>query len=55
MTTRLLRTLKNNFDIDYSALNKFKENYELIFTSHFNVEPIEAKELIDRELIKKPK
>lgn len=53
MTTRLLRTLKDNYDLGYDTLDDFKERYKLVFFDHFGSEPIEAIELIEKELDKK--
>lgn len=53
MTTRLLRTLKDNYDLGYDTLDDFKERYKLVFFDHFGYEPIEAIELIEKELDKK--
>ena len=53
MTTRLLRTLKDNYDLGYDSLDDFKERYKLVFFNHFDSEPIEAIELIEKELDKK--
>ncbi len=53
MTTRLLRTLKDNYDLGYETLDDFKERYKLVFSDHFGCEPIEAIELIEKELDKK--
>lgn len=53
MTTRLLRTLKDNYDLGYDTLDDFKERYKLVFYDHFGSEPIEAIELIEKELDKK--
>lgn len=53
MTTRLLRTLKDNYDLGYDTLDDFKERYKLVFYDHFGREPIEAIELIEKELDKK--
>lgn len=53
MTTRLLRTLKDNYDLGYDTLDDFKERYKLVFFDHFGSETIEAIELIEKELDKK--
>lgn len=53
MTTRLLRTLKDNYDLGYDTLDDFKERYKLVFKKYFGYEPIEAIELIEKELDKK--
>lgn len=53
MTTRLLRTLKDNYDLGYDTLDDFKERYKLVFFDHFGNEPKEAIELIEKELDKK--
>ena len=53
MTTRLLRTLKDNYDLGYDTLDDFKERYKLVFFNYFDYEPIEAIELIEKELDKK--
>ncbi len=53
MTTRLLRTLKDNYDLGYNTLDVFKERYIKIFRMHFNHDPKEAIELIEKELDKK--
>lgn len=53
MTTRLLRTLKDNYDLGYDTLDDFKERYKRVFKKHFGSEPIEAIELIEKELDKK--
>lgn len=55
MTTRILRTLKDNYDLDYDPLDRFKTDYVAIFSKHFYTEPKETIELIDRELGKKKK
>lgn len=53
MTTRLLRTLKDNYDLSYDTLDEFKEQYKTVFAKHFDQEPKEAIELIEKELEKK--
>lgn len=53
MTTRLLRTLKDNYDLGYDTLDDFKKRYKDVFFAHFRSEPIEAIELIEKELDKK--
>ncbi len=53
MTTRLLRTLKDNYDLGYDTLDDFKERYKTLFYLYFDNEPTEAIELIDKELDKK--
>ncbi len=53
MTTRLLRSLKDNFDLSIDALDEFKEHYEDRFIEYFSAEPEEALELIDTERRKK--
>lgn len=53
MTTRLIRTLKDNYDLGYDTLDDFKERYKLVFYDHFGREPIETIELIEKELDKK--
>lgn len=53
MTTRLLRTLKDNYDLTYDILDQFKENYRSVFSKYFDKEPQEAIELFERELEKK--
>ena len=55
MTTRLLRTLKDNYDLNYDTLDTFKQDYVKIFCDHFVYDPQEAIELFDKELKKKPK
>lgn len=53
MTTRLLRTLKDNYDLSYDTLDKFKNDYVRLFSGHFILDPVEAIELFDKELDKK--
>lgn len=55
MTTRLLRTLKDNYDLSYEALDDFKNKYKDIFSLHFEEDPFEAIDLIEKELKKKNK
>ena len=55
MTTRLLRTLKDNYDLNYDTLDTFKQDYVKIFCDHFVYDPQEAIEFFDKELKKKPK
>ncbi len=54
MTTRLFRTLKDNYDLSYDNLDEFKTSYTREFKSHFfGKEPEEAIAFFDRELEKK--
>lgn len=53
MTSRLLRTLKDNIDISNDALDEFKEKYKDIFSTHFDIEPEETIDLIENELAKR--
>ena len=53
MTTRLLRVLKDNYDLGYDTLDKFKNDYVEVFFDHFEKEPEEAIKLFKEELEKK--
>ena len=54
ITTRIFRTLKDNYDLSYDALDEFKNLYILIFKKHFfEKAPIEAIDFIEKELAKK--
>ena len=53
MTTRLLRALKDNYDLGYDTLDDFRERYKKIFYRHFQYAPSEAIDLIENELKKK--
>ena len=54
MTTRLFRTLKDNYDLSYDTLDEFKNIYIRVFKKHFfDKKPTEAIDFIDRELDKK--
>lgn len=53
MTMRMLRTLKDNYDLSYDALEEFKTRYVELFKKHFGSEPEDAKWLLDSELKKK--
>ena len=55
ITTRLLRTLQNNYDLDTDKLNNFLDSYNLVFKTHFGKEPDETIELIRNECKKKNK
>ena len=55
MTTRLLRTLKDNYDLNYNTLEEFKKDYVNYFLDYFVDDPKEAIALFDKELAKKPK
>jgi hypothetical protein len=53
ITSRLLRTLKNRYDLDKNNLSSFKEDYVKHFKQKFGVEPRFAEELLDAEIKKK--
>lgn len=53
MTTRILRTLKDNYDLSYDALDTFKKVYISRFNKYFIGNPQEAIDLFDKELEKK--
>ena len=53
MTTRLLRTLKDNYDLGYNTLEEFKKTYVKRFCDYFIEEPKEAIDFLDKELNKK--
>ena len=55
MTTRILRTLKDNYDLSYDALDTFKKDYISRFNKYFIGNPQEAIDLFDKELDKKKK
>jgi hypothetical protein len=53
ITSRLLRTLKNRYDLDKTNLTQFKDDYIAAFTKAFSDEPKVAKELLETEISKK--
>lgn len=54
VTSRLLRTLKNRYDLDKANLVNFKEEYQRVFKTHFqNQQPSFAVDLLDVEIGKK--
>ena len=53
MTMRMLRTLKDNYDLSYEALDEFKTSYVTLFKKYFASDPMDAKALFDIELDKK--
>lgn len=53
VTSRLLRTLKNRYDLDKNNLTKFKEDYAQLFKTTFKHAPFYAIELLDSEIGKK--
>lgn len=53
ITTRLLRTLKNRFDIEKTKLEEFKQKYDKIFEEKFLAKPTFADALLKTEIDKK--
>jgi hypothetical protein len=53
ITSRLLRTLKNRYDLDKANLTTFKEEYIKTFQQDFSEKPKVAEELLDTEISKK--
>lgn len=53
ITTRLLRTLKNRYDIEKSNLQTFKEEFDELFKKGFGELPKFADELLNDEIEKK--
>jgi hypothetical protein len=53
VTSRLLRTLKNRYDLDKANLTAFTDEYVKAFKKDFTDEPKAAKELLDTETSKK--
>ena len=53
ITTRLLRTLKNRYDIEKSNLQSFKELFDEYFNKAFSQMPKYADDLLSNEIDKK--
>jgi hypothetical protein len=53
VTSRLLRTLKNRYDLDKANLTAFKDEFVKTFKKSFTDDPQIAKELLDTEISKK--
>lgn len=53
ITSRLFRSLRNNFQIDVAKMKMFREDYVELFKTTFKREPIKAKKLLDEEIAKK--
>ena len=52
ITTRLLRTLKNRYDIEENSLKVFRDDFEMLFKKEFGFKPTKAVELLNSELSK---
>ena len=50
ITSRLFRTLKNNYDIDKNSMQEFRDTFEMLFEDKFKREPKFANELLDKEI-----
>ena len=55
ITTRLLRTLKNRYDLSIEKLREFRDYYIKLFTDEFENEPTFAINLIEEEINRKDK
>jgi hypothetical protein len=53
ITSRLLRSLKNRYDLDKGNMTQFKDEYSSAFKKHFKHEPHYAIALLDAEIDKK--
>lgn len=54
VTSRLLRTLKDRYELNSDSLKKFKAEFVALFELHFNgKKPVRAMELLDKEIEKK--
>lgn len=53
ITSRLLRTLKDRYELNKEHLQNFRDTYEMIFEYFFKSKPARAIELLDNEIKKK--